>query len=411
MQRTELPNTKVGLGVDVLTEARERIAWVFDNFPRIYLSFSAGKDSTVMLHLVAEEARKRERTFGLLLVDLEAQYRHTIKHAEAMFAEYADCTEPYWVSIPLILRNAVSSYQPRWVCWEPGEAERWVRTPPKIAITDPSTFPFYEQDMEFEDFIDGFGAWYANGEATACFVGIRSDESLNRFRALSKDNGLFDKRWTTWKGRGVFNAYPIYDWRTRDIWIYHGKTGKAYNRIYDLMHAAGMSIHQMRICQPYGDDQRKGLWLYHALEPETWGKVVARVAGANSGALYARESGNINGTIKVKKPPGHTWESFAHLLLETMPEETQQHYKNKIAVFLKWWTERGYPDGIPDEADPKEENARSVPSWRRVAKTLLRNDWWCKNLSFTQTKHDSYERYMQIMRTRRSKWNIYSKSL
>ncbi len=57
------------LGKNVLEAARERISYVFDSFPRIYVSFSGGKDSSVMLHLVAEEARKRARrlAFSLLI--------------------------------------------------------------------------------------------------------------------------------------------------------------------------------------------------------------------------------------------------------------------------------------------------------------------------------------------------------
>jgi predicted phosphoadenosine phosphosulfate sulfurtransferase len=86
-----MPKTR--LGVDVLTAARQRIADTFDQFPRVYVSFSAGKDSTVMLHLVADEARRRGRSFGVLLVDLEGQYRLTIEHAEACLAEYADVAE------------------------------------------------------------------------------------------------------------------------------------------------------------------------------------------------------------------------------------------------------------------------------------------------------------------------------
>ena len=50
---------KLGLGINVHDESINRIKWTFDNFERIYLSFSAGKDSTVMLHLVAQEAQKR----------------------------------------------------------------------------------------------------------------------------------------------------------------------------------------------------------------------------------------------------------------------------------------------------------------------------------------------------------------
>ena len=49
---------KKGLGVDVLSAAKQRISWTFDEFDKIYCSFSAGKDSGVMTHLVCQEARK-----------------------------------------------------------------------------------------------------------------------------------------------------------------------------------------------------------------------------------------------------------------------------------------------------------------------------------------------------------------
>ena len=303
------------LGINVFDAARERISYVFDSCPKIYLSFSGGKDSSVMLHLVMEEAIKRRRKIGLLFVDLEAQYKLTIEHLLDCFYLYAEHIEPYWISLPLALRNAVSMYDPKWICWDPDRTSNWVRQPPAIAITDEGYFPFFTRGMEFEDFIDQFGQWISGGELTACFVGIRSDESLNRFRSLAMSKSCFQGlRWSTYKSHTLFNIYPIYDWRTRDIWIYNGKFKKPYNKLYDLMNQAGLSIHEQRICQPYGDDQREGLWLYHVIEPDTWGRVVARVNGANSGALYAQETGNILGRIKISKPDGHSWQSFAKML-------------------------------------------------------------------------------------------------
>jgi predicted phosphoadenosine phosphosulfate sulfurtransferase len=206
-----------------------------------------------------------------------------------------------------------------------------------------------------------------------------------------------------WKGGGAFNIYPIYDWRTADIWTYLGRERLPYNRLYDRMHQAGLSIHQMRICQPYGDDQRKGLWLFHVIEPHTWPRIIARVNGTNSGSLYARESGNVLGNIRINRPPGHSWESFCRLLLTSMPPASREHYENKIAVFIHWWEGRGVSP-IPDEADPKAEAAKEVPSWRRIAKTLLKNDWWCKTLSFGQHKAESYEKYRKVMTRRRAQW-------
>lgn len=396
------------LDIDVLTAAKQRIAKVFDDFPRVYVSFSGGKDSSVMLHLVMEEAIKRDRKVGVLLVDLEGMYKITIEHIQAMYDLYADHIEPYWVCLPIRLRNAVSVFEPRWMCWEPGKENVWIRQPPPMAITDEMFFPFFRRGMEFEEFVPLFGKWYGGGKLTACFVGIRSDESLNRYRTIKGKKSMFEGlQWTTWLGDGLYNIYPIYDWKVSDVWLYNTRYHKPYNKLYDYMHQAGLTPSQMRICQPYGDDQRKGLWLFHVIEPETWARVVARVNGANQGAMYVRETGDIMGNIKISKPEGHTWESFAHLLLESMPPQTKDHYEDKIAVFLHWWQAHGYPDGIPDEADIHLEAAKKVPSWKRVCKALLRNDYWCKGLSFTQTKSEAYEKYKKVMKRRRQAWGLF----
>jgi predicted phosphoadenosine phosphosulfate sulfurtransferase len=398
---------KKPLGMNVLDATKERISWMFDNFERVYVSFSAGKDSTVMLHLVMEEGMKRGRKVGVLLIDLEGQYKFTIDHAKRCFARYKDHIELFWVCLPIHLRNAVSVYEPFWIPWDDTKREAWIRELPEQAVHSTEAFPFFHPTMEFEEFVPEFGEWYSQGKRTACCVGIRADESLNRYRTIasaSKET-LDGKQWTTRVTPNTYNIYPIYDWRTADVWIYQGKNpDKSYNKLYDLMHKAGLTIHQMRICQPYGDDQRKGLWLFHLIEPETWARVVARVNGANGGALYVQEWGNINGYRRITKPPGHTWQSFTKLLIMSMPPKTKEHYENKIQLFCKWWMERGYPEGIPDESDYSLEAKRKAPSWRRMCKSMLRNDYWCKGLGFSQHVSEAYGKYLELMRKRRAEW-------
>jgi predicted phosphoadenosine phosphosulfate sulfurtransferase len=399
--------SKKQLSKNVLEAAQERVSWTFDTFKHVYLSFSAGKDSTVMLHLVADEARKRNRKFGVLLVDLEGQYKFTIEHAEAMLKEYEDVVEPYWSCLPIALRNAVSVYEPKWICWDKDRKDDWIREVPPLGITDESYFDFFHKNMEFEEFVPLFGEWYAKGEECACLVGIRADESLNRFRTIASDKKVKkeNKQYTTKVTDNVYNVYPIYDWKTQDIWTYHGKnTNKRSNKLYDYMHKAGVPLAMQRICQPYGDDQRRGLWLFHLIEPQTWAKIVARVNGANSGALYIQENGNINGYNKIKKPDNHTWKSFALMLINSMPPKTKEHYQNKILLFRRWWMARGYSPDIPDEATLDMEMKRDVPSWRRVCKSLLRNDYWCKGLGFSQHKSEAYQKYMELMRKRKAEW-------
>ncbi len=410
------------LGISVLVAARQRIAWTFDVFPRICVSFSGGKDSSVMLHLVMDEAIKRGRKVGVLFIDLEAQYKLTIDHIQEMYDLYADHIEPYWIALPLHLRNAVSNYEPRWMAWHPEREADWVRKPPEMAITDFDYFDWAkdrylnkyaleQMAFEFEEFVPKFSEWYANGKLMASFVGIRTGESLNRWRTIAGHGTKFEGRnWTNHVLKSVWNVYPIYDWHTEDVWIYPAKTKRPYNKLYDRMHQAGLTLHQQRICQPYGDDQRKGLWLFKTIEPETWARIVARVNGSNQGALYARNSGNILGNIKIDKPPHLTWQQFANLLLDTMPPKTAEHYKNKIAVFIRWYQDAGYPDGIPDAADNKLERDRKAPSWRRVCKALLRNDYWCKGLGFSQQVGTAHQQYKQLMAKRRNTWGIYPAS-
>ena len=264
----------------VLQASRERISLVFDSFEKYYISFSGGKDSTVMTHLVMEEAIKRGKKVGLLIIDLEAQYENTIEHIREIVRMYKDNIELHWFCGQLLLRNAVSDFQPKWVCWDEEKKNIWVRQKPEEA-SDLSQYDFYIPKMEFEELMVLFGEWYGGGRLCAGFIGIRSDESLHRYRAIvSNKIGLMYNDWkfTTKVSKNLFNIYPIYDWRTEDIWVFHSKNKHLpHNKVYDLMTMAGVKLSNQRLCQPYGDDQKKGLWLYHILEPDTWYKLINRV--------------------------------------------------------------------------------------------------------------------------------------
>lgn len=395
--------TKKYIDKSVYQASKERISKVFDNFERYYISFSGGKDSTVMTHLVMEEAIKRGKKVGLLIIDLEAQYKHTIDHVRDIVELYKDNIDLHWFCGELLLRNAVSDFQPKWTCWDEESKDIWVRDKPKEA-SDLKQYDFYIPKMEFEEFMVLFGKWYAQDKLTAGFIGIRADESLHRYRAIvsEKKNLTFDgEKWTTKVYNNVFNIYPIYDWRTEDIWIFHSKFKELpHNKIYDLMTMAGVKLSNQRLCQPFGDDQKKGLWLYHILETETWYKLLNRVSGVNSGALYIQERGNINGVNDITKPHGHTWESYTNYLLKSLPLKMQIHYKERFKKFIVGWKKRGY-EVIPDEAPHDLEVKCWAPSWKRMSRCILRNDYYCKGLGQTQPKSEAYEKYKSIKEKRK----------
>ena len=389
MRSRDLSEHKVLLGVDVLTAARARVARLFDDFDHLYVALSGGKDSGVLFWLAYEEARKRGQDLHVLCVDLEGQYTLTMDFVRRCFS--LPGVTGHWVCLPLNLRNSVSQHQPFWLCWNPDVQDQWIRElPPHPAVvSDEKFFPFFRRGMEFEEFVPEYGQWTADREGrTACLIAIRSDESLNRYRTVKSEvketwEGL---SWTTRLSDTLYNAFPIYDWHTEDVWAANGRFEWDYNRVYDLMHLARVPLSKMRLCQPYGDDQRQGLWLYKILEPDTWAKVVARVQGANFGQRHSTKK--TLGHIKVILPEGHTWKSYSRFMLSTMPPPLARHYKAKIDRFVWWYREKEGIDPLPDAADPKLEASRKAGSWRRIAKVLVKNDYWCKGLGFAQTRKE-----------------------
>lgn len=386
---------------NVFDAAMERIEFAFDNFENLCVSYSGGKDSTVMIQLVEMMAEKKNKQFDVLFIDMEAQYLMTIEHIKTLKNKLKHIRDFYWVCLPLSLRNAVSVFEPRWICWEKSKKEKWVREMPDFAINeDNNIFPFFKYAMEFEEFVPEFEKWYSNKyHGTMCchFVGIRCDESLNRFRTIvsTKKDRYKDKPYTTRCKplKNTYSIYPLYDWRTEDDWIATFKYNLEYNYVYELMYKNGLGIHQQRLCQPFGDDQKNGLDQYRAIEAENWDRLLKRVAGVNFGNIYCRTAAL--GNITSEKPKHMTWQEWALYLLESIGiynKKLEKHYAIKIKKFFQYWEEKcGCPlSMVEDEADKKMESLKIVPSWRRVARALERNDFFLTRLSFGETKSDVY---------------------
>lgn len=414
---------KIYCDENVFEASKKRVKYIFDEFENIYVSFSGGKDSGVCMHLMCEEARKRNKKIGVLFIDIEAHYQMTIDYSIQMIEKYKDVIIPYWVCLPMLTDNSLSYDEMTWSWWETEKKDIWVREMPTMEYVinvDNNPIDYYKYNMTFEDFVAKFGRWFGKDEKTACIIGIRTQESLNRWRALTTKNKrkYKDIMYSTQVDENVYNFYPIYDYTTEDIWTYYGKTGNEYNKFYDLMYKAGVSIHSMRIDEPFGDTAKAGLNMFKIIEHKTWVKIVGRVAGANFGNIYANSTIN---TANYKLPKGHTWESFTYFLLDTLPKNASDHYKEKFNKFIKWWTEKGsgmrqedidilninYNGAIFQTGEmstrgnkdkevikfnhvvdtiPELDNKQDVLTWKRMAMCIIKNDYFCKSLSFGISK-------------------------
>lgn len=389
---------------NVLEAAYERYDIIFSNFENVYFSVSGGKDSSVMLQLATKKAREHNKKIDILYIDLEAQYKATIDHVDELFSSCSDVIRKvYWICLPISLRNAVSIMQPKWICWDKKDQKKWVRDMPVnpwVINEGNCPWEWFRPGMEFEEFIILFAKWYSEKFGmTATGIGIRSNESLNRFTTIISESKVRYRNygWTTKtkihnKHINAYQFFPLYDWCTEDIWTAVSRLNLIYNDIYELMYKNGLSIHEQRLCQPYGDDQRNGLDQFKAFEPKTWEKVLHRVNGVNFGNIYARTS--LLGNLKSEKPGHMTWEQYAVYLLESIrmyAPELECHYYDKIKTFMGWWEEKKYKpvSSYEDYIDEKGVEAdRSLPTWRRIARSIEKNDFWMKRLSFSATKSD-----------------------
>jgi predicted phosphoadenosine phosphosulfate sulfurtransferase len=413
--------------MNVFEATQKRLNLIFDEFDNIYISFSGGKDSGVMVNMALDIARSKGKKFTLLYIDLEAMYKKTIEFVEDIFLNNLDIINPQWVCLPMSTTNAVSMYEPMWTFWDSEKKNKWVREMPKhtFVITENNNpYPFFYPKMTFEEFIVDYAKWQGRKSKTACLVGIRSDESLNRWRSVNREDikrykGL---NYSVEITPNCYNFYPIYDWHVNDIWTYNGKFKKPYNHIYDLMYRAGVPLYKMRVCEPYGDEQKAGLNLFKILEPETWHKVIDRVSGANFGNIYCNTKAT--GHKEIKLPKGHTWKSYCKFILKTLPKGTRDIYVSKFIKFINYWRKNGSPltndtiekikknkavivtnnysnrgkgdklvvkfSSIPDTITG--DNKTDMLSWKRMCMAILKNDITCKSLSFSITKQQIEKR-------------------
>ena len=418
---------------NVYEASLERIEYIFKNFERVYVSFSGGKDSGVMLNLVVDYMRKNNITekIGLMVLDNEANYDLSLKFMHEIIRENLDLLDVYWCCLPITLPATVSSFATEWQCWGVDDENIWIRPMPKddyIVNINNHKFDFFEENMSYDEFWDKFGDWYGQGKSTACLIGIRTDESLNRFRAImNKNKTMLDgHHWTKKNTDIVYNCYPIYDWKTDDIWVANAKFDWKYNELYDIFWKAGLSVAQMRVASPFMSESKSSLNLYRVIDPHIWARLCARVSGANFIATYGKQL-----TYKsFKLPDGHTWKSFTKFLLDTLPKEVGENFKMRFIQSIKYWSRvgRGLSDEIiddlrqnnikfelgdktrhgsqtktcvkmlpPDHLDMLKCSNGEVTSWKRFAVTILKNDHTCKYMGLAPT-HEQAKRQREIMK-------------
>jgi predicted phosphoadenosine phosphosulfate sulfurtransferase len=414
--------SRIYKGINVYEASQERLRYIFDTFPRVYISFSGGKDSGVMLNLVLDYMRANGITkkIGVQILDNEANYEYSLEFMHRILQANRDLLDVYWCCMPVTLPCTVSSFAVDWQCWGERDRERWVRPMPEedyVVNIGNHKFDFFEEDMDFARFWDGFAEWYSQGELCANLIGIRTSESLNRWRAIlnARKQTHGGHMWTKKNTAHAYNCYPIYDWGTEDVWIANERFGWDYNKLYDVFWKAGVPVASMRVASPFMSESKSSLGLYRVIDPHTWARLCARVAGANFTATYGKQINYRSFAL----PAGHTWKSFTKFLLATLPAEVAGNFRARFIQSIRYWARvgRGLPASVvdelraagvpftingttphggndlqrvrmrpPDHLDVLSAHPSMVTSWKRFALTILKNDHTCKYLGLAPTQ-------------------------
>lgn len=167
---------------------QERLAVLFKEFDNIYVSFSGGKDSGVLLNLCIDYIRRNNLNIklGVFFMDYEVQYDHTIAFVNRFLEQNKDVLEVYRICVPFKVRTCTSMYQHYWRPWDETLRDIWVREMPE-GVLKAEDFPFFHDNMWDYEFQLRFAAWLHEKKKavrTACLVGIRTQESYNRWRTI-----------------------------------------------------------------------------------------------------------------------------------------------------------------------------------------------------------------------------------
>lgn len=343
---------------NVLIATQKRISFLFDNYDNISLSFSGGKDSTALFHLVNEEAKKRNRKFILYFQDQEAEYKGTIDLIE--WAMDQPNVIPLWYQVPIFMTNAASHQQ--LFLWAWGEGEKWVRE------KHPKAIHFIEN--KYPKRFNKFNLWVGQNlrklkGSCVSIIGLRAEESPDRrFVMFGEDNELF---WLRRKNK-PHKAYPIIDWRYKDVWKYIIEGNFKYNRIYDKMYMLGGNLRSFRVSNLVHEKAFHCLADLQELEPETYDKLEERLQGVHAASIYGKE----NLIYSIKKLPNNfkSWKEYKNFLLESIHPDLKK-------LFQYQWSRFG------DTAD--------VGACKYMVKRILLCDWegnitWNRDFDFNYTK-------------------------
>ena len=257
--------------IDVVEQARRRVANVFGTAGRIVMNVSGGKDSVCLNDIVYKtitSGRADPSKLEVVFIDEEAIYPCVERIVRGIRTQWLSLGVPFsWYCVQVRHYNCLNSLvnEESFVCWDAEKRDRWIRPMPKFAI---SSDPFLRERKDtYQSFLDRKYAHHVT------LAGVRMQESIQRRAYMS---GMGDQG----------KMFPIYDWKDTDVWQYIRDNGLEIPDAYLYMYQCGVPRNRMRISQFFSVDTVGNLVEMCKFYPHLFDRICAREPNAYLSMLY-----------------------------------------------------------------------------------------------------------------------------
>lgn len=345
---------RTDLGKNVFDAAMDRLEQEYRAGHRMVVSFSAGKDSNVILELalIAAEATGRLPVEAVMR-DEEIQFPGTFEYAERVYER--DDVDLHWLVANQPIVNAFNRKDPFWWVFDPQlPPDQWVREPPPYAE--------HITDLNIEAMTTKERFPPPDGKQLCAVIGLRTEESRGRLFGLHSSGGYRTKPSAL---TGVVGVRPIYDWKDGDVWKAIEDFHWDYNKAYDTLHRLGTKRKALRIAPPTMSASGIGILQQSAKAWPAWfDRVATRCPGVRTAAMFGRRA------LTPERRDGETWqETFQRECIDEAPEWIADRSRTAVARLLTQHAHHS-TGPLPEVKPCPQCQGGSVGCWKALAQHM-----------------------------------------